>query len=333
MRLLVVSICKDESATIGDVLDKIPSQIEGIENIEKWVIDDGSLDDTTAVAQKHKAQVISDGANKRLAFRFREVLDLALTREADIMVNIDGDMQFDPTDIPKLIKPIVENKFDFVAADRFTHVEDGRPHRPANMPLGKYWGNKIGAKIVSRLSKQHFNDVTCGFRAYNRKCLLALNIDGNYTYTQESFQVLAMKKLRIKSVPVKVTYFKGRKSRVVTSQLKFIAQSAVNILRSYRDFAPLRFFGWLGLIPFVVGIVSTAFFVVHWLITESFSPFKFLGFAGAYFITLAILIWALGLVADMLSRMLNNQEKNLELVKSIKYHKKSSKSKPLISKP
>lgn len=332
MRLLVVSICKDESATIGEVLDKIPHQIDGITTIEKWVINDGSSDNTAEVAKKHGAQVLSDGANKRLAFRFREALDLALEREVDILVNIDGDMQFDPADMPKLVKPIIENKADFVAADRFTHLDDGRPHRPVNMPIGKYLGNKVGAKIVSRLSKQNFNDVTCGFRAYNRKCLLALNIDGTYTYTQESFQVLAMKKLRIESVPVKVTYFKGRKSRVVTSQLKFIAQSAVNILRSYRDFAPLRFFGWLGLVPFLIGLASTSFFIIHWLITDSFSPFKFLGFAGAYFITLAILIWALGLVADMLSRMLNNQEKNLELVKSIKYGKKSSKNKQVVNK-
>lgn len=73
------------------------------------------------------------------------------------------------------------------------------------------------------------------------------------------------------------------------------------------------------MIPFVFGVVSTGVFLGHWFTTGSFSPYKFLGFAGVYFVTLALIIWALGLVADMLSRMLNNQEKILENLKAIRY--------------
>ena len=321
MKLVVVSICKDEEKTIAQVLDAIPNKITGIASLEKWVIDDGSSDATAEIAKKHGAYVVCDGANKRLAYRFREALGVALERSADILVNIDGDLQFNPADIPQLIKPIIDDQADFVAADRFTHPEDGKPHRPQNMPLVKYLGNKIGAQIVSKLSKQTFNDVTCGFRAYNRKAILSLNLNGEYTYTQESFQVLAIKKLRIQTIPTHVTYFKGRKSRVVTSIFGFIATSATNILRSYRDFAPLRFFGWLGFLPFLIGLISIVVFLGHWFVAGSPSPFKFLGFSGIYFVTLAIIVWALGLVADMLSRMLNNQEKILEDLKEFRYKK------------
>jgi hypothetical protein len=94
-----------------------------------------------------------------------------------------------------------------------------------------------------------------------------------------------------------------------------MAVSAVSILRSYRDFAPLRFFGWLGFIPCIFGIFFLLAFIIHWFVTGSFSPYKFTGFVGIYLITMAIIFWALGLVADMLSRMLNNQEKILERVK------------------
>ncbi len=315
MKLIVVSICKDEAETIGQVIDAIPKKIQGISKIEKWVIDDGSKDATVAIAKKHGANVLSDGHNKKLAFRFREALELALEQQADVLVNIDGDLQFNPADIPKLVAPIVADTADFVAADRFTHPKTGEVHRPQNMPAGKYYGNKLGARIVSRMSNQKFNDVTCGFRAYSRKAMIALNINGSYTYTQESFQVLAMKRMRVCAVPVSVTYYLGRKSRVVTNIFTYVGMSAVNILRSYRDFAPLRFFGWLGSIPFVTGMVCLIFFIGHWIVTGSFSPFKFLGFAGAYLVTLAIIFWGLGLVADMLSRMLNNQEKILELTK------------------
>lgn len=320
MNLVIFSICKDEESTIGDVLDGIPKSIAGIDTIKKLVVDDGSIDKTALVAVKHGASVINDGVQKRLAYRFREAISYCLENNADIVVNIDGDMQFNPADIPKLVLPIVENRADFVAADRFTD-NNGKQRRPKNMPAGKYYGNKLGAWVVSKFSKHHFNDVTCGFRAYSRGALIALNTNGAYTYTQESFQVLAMKRMRIQTVPINVKYFAGRKSRVVTNIFKYIAMSAMSILRSYRDFAPSRFFGWLGFLPFIIGFVAGVIFIAHWLITGSFSPYKFLGFSSMYFISLAIIFWVIGLVADMLSRMLNNQEKILENLKEIRYNK------------
>ncbi len=322
VKLIIFSICKDEAETVGRVLDGIPSKIEGISEIEKWVIDDGSTDNTAEVAVEHGANVISDGHHKKLAFRFREAIELALARGADIMVNIDGDLQFSPRDIPKLVKPIVKDEADFVPADRFTDPKTGKTTHPKHMSKGKYQGNRLGAKVVSKLSRHDFRDVTCGFRAYSRKALFALNTDGEHTYTQESFQVLAMKKMRIVPVPVEVKYYPERQSRVVKSVVHYTAVSGVNILRSYRDFAPLRFFGWLGLVPFVLGSIALVLFLGHWIAAGHPSPYKFLGFVAVYLITLAIIFWALGLVADMLSRMLNNQEKILEHTKRQRYDTK-----------
>ncbi|HVS79306.1 MAG TPA: glycosyltransferase family 2 protein [Candidatus Saccharimonadales bacterium] len=319
MKLIIVSICHNEANTVGELLDRIPADIKGISEIEKWVIDDGSVDDTAEAAAQHGASVIRDGSQKKLAFRFREAIDMALSRDADVMVNIDGDLQFRPEDIPRLVGPIVEGEADFVAADRFSDPTTGKFRRPKNMHSGKYVGNRLGARVVSKLSQHTFHDVTSGFRAYSRKALIALNTDGTHTYTQESFQVLAMKRLRIVSVPVEVEYFKGRKSRVVSSIGRYVAVSAVNILRSYRDFAPLRFFGWLGFIPFIVGSGFIVFLLGHRIVSGDFSPYKFTGFVGIYLITLGLIFWALGLVADMLSRMLNNQEKILERLKQLQH--------------
>jgi glycosyltransferase involved in cell wall biosynthesis len=319
MKLVVVSICKDEAETIGKLLDLIPKSIPGISKIEKWVVDDGSSDKTSEIAERHGALVVSDGMSKKLAFRFREVVDLALKRGADVLVNIDGDLQFNPLDIPKLVAPIVEDSADFVAADRFTNPETGVAEQPENMPSGKYYGNKAGAWVTGKLSGHNFNDVTCGFRAYNRKALLALNINGTHTYTQESFQVLAMKRMRIVAVPVIVKYYPGRKSRVVTSIPVYVATSAMNILRSYRDFAPLRFFGWMGLIPSLIGIPCLLFISIHFLSTGELSPYKFVGFVGIYLVTLSLVLWALGLLADMQVRLLNNQEKMYESLKELKW--------------
>lgn len=314
-KLIVISICKDEVATIGKVLDKIPAKIKGIQAIEKWVIDDGSIDDTAKVAAEHGAQVKHDGMQRRLAFRFREATELALSRGADVMVNIDGDLQFDPAEIPKLIQPIIDDTADFVAANRFEDAESGEIRRPLGMPIGKYLGNKLGAKVVSRLSGRSFSDVTCGFRAYNRNALLALNINSDYTYTQESFQVLAMKKMRITAMPVSIKYYPGRKSRVVRSFHQFLFGSALNILRAYRDYAPLKFFGNLGFVFFLPGILCLIFTAAHWLVTHVFSPYKAVAFAGIYLFSMSLFVWALALVADMFDRMLGNQEKILEQIK------------------
>lgn len=326
MKLIVFSICKNEAENIGTVLDAIPKKIAGISKIEKLVVSDGSTDDTASVAKKHGALVIDDGKQKFLAYRFQEAVSEVLALGADMALNIDGDNQFNAADIPKLVEPIIKHKADFVAADRFTDPSSGKSRRPKNMPPAKYFANKIGAWIVGRMTGYKFKDVTCGFRAYSRKALIALNINNQYTYTQESFQVLAMKRMNIVSVPIGVKYYPGRKSRVVTSFLGFLTGSGINIIRSYRDFVPLRFFGTIGLVSFGIGALALIFVGQHWLRTGAFSPYKFMAFAGIYFVTLAFITWLIALMADMLRRVLNNQEKILEDIKRLKYEKRGQES-------
>lgn len=322
MKLVIFSICKNEAKTIGKVLNGIPKKIDGIDAIDTLVISDGSTDKTTDVARKNGATKVIDGnRQKRLAYRFEQAIGIALEMGADIAVNIDGDLQFSPKDIPELVKPILKEGYDFVAADRFTDINTGKKRRPEKMPVGKYWANILGAWIVGNLSGQKFNDVTCGFRSYNKKAMLALNINSNYTYTQESFQVLAVKKFNIITVPIKVKYYKGRKSRVVKSFWQFLFGSALNILRAFRDYAPLKFFGILGFLVFIPGLAMGLFTFIHWFTKGSITPYATVGFIGLYLVTAGLSLWALGLVADMLDRLLNNQEKILEEAKRQRYDK------------
>lgn len=319
MKLAVVTICMNEAKTVTELIKRIPKKIEGVDTVDVYLIDDGSSDNTAELARKAGAIVYSDGSNRGLAFRFREAVSIILASEADVMVNIDGDLQFSPEDIPAMVAPVVSDQYDFVAADRFTDPTTGQPRRPDNMPAVKYWGNRIGAKIVSKLSGKTFNDVTCGFRAYSRKALYALNTNGTHTYTQESFQVLAAKRLRILTIPTEVKYFKDRKSRVVKSVPKYIVVSGINILRAFRDFAPFKFFFVIGAVPLTIGVIGLLFVGVYWINTGNLSPYKAVGFSGIYLVTLGIFMWSLGMLADMMVRVLNNQEKILEETKRIRH--------------
>lgn len=312
MKLLIITICKNEESTISELLRRIPKRVKGIKQIDVAVVDDGSIDRTAELAREAGAIVLGDGAWRGLAVQFRAAVNYSLSQGYDVMVNIDGDLQFAPEDIPKFVQPIISNEADFVAADRFTDPETGQERRPENMPAAKYYGNKLGSWIVGKLSRQSFRDVTCGYRAYNRNALYALNINSQKTYTQESFQMLAAKNMRIATVPVVVKYYKGRKSRVVTSIPAYVASSALNIIRAFRDFAPLKFFITAGMVPFIIGVVCLVLLGTHWINTGAFNPYKFVGFTGLYLVSLAFFLWGLGFLADMNVRILNNQEKIYE---------------------
>lgn len=315
MKLIVFSICLNEEKTIGELLNRIPKQIEGIDEIVKMVVDDGSTDNTAKIAKEHGAIVFSNAEQKRLAHSFQFAINKALELGADIAVNIDGDLQFKPEEIPNLVKPILGEKADFVAGNRFSQ------ERPKGMSAGKYYGNKLGAYVISRLAQNKFQDVTCGFRAYSREAMLNMNINSKYTYTQESFQLMANKKLNIVQIPVSIKYYEGRKSRVVGSIMNFITVSGFNILRAFRDFAPIKFFGWLGLLPFILGMMCIIFIGVHWLRTGLFTPYKFVGFTGIYLVTFGLVVALFAVLSDMLGRMLNNQEKILYFEKKNYYSK------------
>lgn len=320
MKLVIFTICKDEAATLKELLNRIPKKIKGISRIQTLVISDGSTDETADIARNSGADKVIEGlTQKRLAYRFQQAIDTVLEMGADVCVNIDGDLQFAPKDIPELLKPILEQDYDFVAADRFTDPETGEKRRPVNMPVTKYWANRLGARIVGSLSGENFRDVTCGFRAYNRKAMLSININSNYTYTQESFQILAVKKMNITSVPTVVKYFPGRRSRVVKSFWQFLFGSAINIMRAYRDYAPLKFFGTFSALCIVPGLVMGGFVSFHWATTGTISPFIAFGILALFLVSIGILLGILGLVADMFDRMLNNQEKIIEQNKRQKF--------------
>jgi hypothetical protein len=219
----------------------------------------------------------------------------------------------------------LKREADFVVGDRFTN-NNGKYQKPRHMSRVKFWGNKLMARFISTLIGNHFKDVSCGFRAYSREAMLQLNLAGQFTYTQETFIDLASKGLTIRNAPISVRYFPGRKSRVAGSMVNYAVKTGKIIFRAYRDYKPLRFFGWLGLITFGIGLIFGLAMLVIYLQIGTFTPYKFIGVTGIYFVSMGIIFWIVGLLADMFVRIRQTQEKVLYFEKKRRYSN-SNKSK------
>jgi glycosyltransferase involved in cell wall biosynthesis len=314
MHLIIIIPCLNEEKTIFNVIKSIPEKINGISLVEVLVVDDGSIDNTAELAKKAGASVISHKINRGVGTAFHTGVEESIKRGADIVVNMDGDGQFDPEDIGKLIDPILKNNADCVTASRF---KDKSLY--PKMPYIKKWGNVQMARLISLLTGKKYYDVSCGFRAYSKETILRMNLFGKFTYTQETFLDLAFKNMEIVEVPLKV---RGErefgKSRVASNILKYAINTSKIIFRAFRDYKPLKFFAFLGTIFLILGLSLGSFFIYHYVNTGKFSGQLWAGFSAGFSILFSFLFFLTGLLGDMLVRIRNNQEKllYLERVKS-----------------
>ncbi|MFK8068041.1 MAG: glycosyltransferase family 2 protein [Gammaproteobacteria bacterium] len=309
-RLLVAIPCLNEASTIEKVVMDVPRIISGIDIVEVLVVDDGSSDKTSSLAISAGALVITHSRNFGVGKAFQSAVNYAIENDFDLMINIDGDRQFNPKDIPKLVTPLLEEQADMVTASRFLNGE-----RPTDMPKVKQIGNHMMSFLISRMVRQKFYDVSCGFRGYSREALLQLNLHGAFTYTQETFLDFAVKRLTILEVPIKVAYFQDRESRVAGSISKYALNTAKIIFRGYRDYFPLRFFWSIALALSIPAILLGLIFFGHYYISGVFTGYLFAGFLSAFFFLLALVFFVLGVVADMLDRIRSNQERILYRLK------------------
>jgi len=318
-KLVLVIPAYNEASSIGQVLDAVPSYVDRV-----VVVDDGSQDDTGAIAVGHGAGLIKHGQNRGVGAALRTGISEALRLGADVMVNMDGDGQFDAGDIPKLVDPILSGEADFVTASRFMD----RSLRP-RMSRIKFFGNRFMSFFISRVTGQRLRDVSCGFRAYSKDTLLRLNLFGDFTYTQETFIDLTFKGLVIKEVPLKVAgKRKHGRSRVASNLFRYGYNTFKVIFRAYRDYKPLKLFFLFFLLFCFLGLITGGFLLLHYFSRGMFSPHKWAGFVSGFFFILALLMFLIGIILDMFARMRLNQEEMLYLLRQQRYFKGETKHPP-----
>ncbi len=323
LKLVVQIPAYNEEKSIANVIKEIPREIKGISEVKILVIDDGSKDQTLQVAKSAGADYIArNKVNLGLGRTFKKGIETALKLGADIIVNIDADVQFNPNDIEKLIHPIMNNEADMVTCSRFLN-----PELTKNMPWIKKWGNRRFTKLVSRITGKKFTDCQCGFRSYSREAALRIYINNGFTYTQEVFIDLVEKGLKIKEIPLEVRYFKKRKS-IISGDLRRYGFKSLGIIgKATRDTQPMTFFGMPGLILLSLGLIGGLYSLTYWLIHHATTPIKTLFNVSVFFATFGAVLIVFALIADMLKRIKNIEEEVLYRIKKQELEGKGNKNK------
>jgi len=320
-KLMVMIPCLDEERTVAGIVAAVPRTIEGINAIEVLVVDDGSTDSTAERAAEAGARVLQHPHNLGLGLAFRSGVQQALAAGADLAVNIDGDGQFDPADIPRLIEPILSGEAEMVTASRFS--DPGLT--PVMTPL-KRWGNSWVAWIVWLITFERFRDVSCGFRAFSGEALLRMNLFGTFTYTQETFLDLLFKGLSIVEIPVRVRGTREYGTSRISSNLPRYALRSLRIMfQAAIGYRPFRFFATLATAFLALGFGLLGFLTVHYLKTGAFSPHIWSGFVGGSFAFLGCMTLVIGFIGDILVRLRLNQEELLYHAKRNAYRRASAR--------
>jgi glycosyltransferase involved in cell wall biosynthesis len=303
----------NEEQNLPAVLDELKRELPGADVL---VVDDGSTDATARLARQAGAHVVSHPENRGVGAAFATGIDAALKLGADVIVNMDSDGQFNPADIPALVRPILDDGYGFVTCTRF-----GNPEYVPQMPRIKKWGNRMMCRLVNWVIwNARFTDVSCGFRAYTRDTALRLNLFGDFTYTQETFIDLAAKNVRMTEVPLRVRGVREHgQSRVARSLWKYARETLPIILRAMRDTRPLKFFGLLALGFFALGFLQAAFVSAWWLATGHTSPWTSMVTIGAACLIVSVLVGTMALIADQLGRVKQIQSEMLTRLREDQY--------------
>jgi glycosyltransferase involved in cell wall biosynthesis len=310
MKLIIQIPCFNEEAQLPETLSYLPREIEGVDEVEWLIIDDGSSDATIDVARASGVDHIVKLTNhKGLAAGFQAGLDAGLKLGADVIVNTDADNQYDGRDIPKLVAPILRGEADMVIGDRRV---DSNEH----FSYSKRRLQRLGSWVVRQASSTEIPDTTSGFRAYNREAALQMQVVSKFTYTLETIIQAGKLLVAVDHVPIR-TNPKTRESRLFPSIPAYIRRNGLSIFRIYSQYEPLKVF-WGGAL--VAGLAAMVFFVRFLIDFISgggiAGHIQSLIFGGVLF-NAAMLLGALGVIGDLLAAQRIMLQRTFERVRRI----------------
>ena len=301
--------CFNEAEQLPATLRDLPHEIPGVDELEWLIIDDGSTDDTVAVARANGVDhIVRFTAHKGLAAAFQAGLDACLKLGADVIVNTDADNQYRGSDIPKLVQPILAGKADLVVGDRRVALVD--EFSPVKKGL-----QRVGSAVVRRVSDTTIPDVTSGFRAYSREAALQVQVVSKFTYALETIIQAGKMFVAVDSVPIS-TNPKTRESRLFSSIWIYVRRNALAILRIYTMYEPLRVFAIAAGLVAIVGAGIWARFIYYFVTGDGHGHVQSL-ILGSAMLVIAVQLAALGVLADVLAAIRVLLQRSLERIQRL----------------
>ncbi|MGI0010192.1 MAG: glycosyltransferase family 2 protein [Nitrosopumilaceae archaeon] len=267
----------NEEKNIGDIVKRSLAHVDKV-----IVCDDGSKDNTAKVARENGAEVISHKTNLGKGAAVKSLFKRAKELGAEVTVTIDGDGQFLPEEIPKLMSQIIEKKSDIVLGYRFGINSD--------IPSHRRFGNKVIAKMASTASNLPIRDAETGFRAYSKKAIELIEFDSNNFGMDAEILVNASKKgLKITEEDVRVIYNTGGRTSSKNT-VSLFADMVTNLIELIAIHHPLKFLGLPGLGLMVMGLAFGIYVISLFNETRLFSIPSSVVAVGSFTIGLMLLL-------------------------------------------
>lgn len=292
MKCIIQIPCYNEANTLPATVAALPRTLPGVDVVELLVVDDGSTDNTAALAQSLGVEhVVQHPRNLGLARAFMTGLDHSLHLGADIIVNTDADNQYVGADIALLVAPIVAGEAELVIGDRGVG-------RVAHFSPLKRVLQRLGSWVISQAAGMSVPDATSGFRALTREAALHTLVLSSYSYTLETLIQAGAQRRAIRYVPVRINP-PTRPSRLMNNLPHYLANSTTTIVRAYTFYRPLRVFTTIGAVALVAGTVIGLRFLAAYLAGTGAGHIQSLILSAVLLIAgfQALLI---GLVADLI---------------------------------
>ncbi len=257
----------NEEKVIEDVIRRCKVHVDKV-----IVCDDGSTDNTSNVATKAGAIVLQHKQNEGKGEAMKTLFAYAKKNDVDVMITIDGDGQFLPEEIPKILEPITKDNADIVIGYRFDDSEE--------MPHYRKIGNKMLDKFTNLASELPFRDTQGGFRSYSKKAINSTNITTKGFGVDSEILVDASKKgLKIVEEKVTVIYNTGN-STSTKNPISHSTEVIVSLLEMIAINHPLRYLGLPGIGLIIIGVIFAIFVLVTFNEIRYFSiPFTLISMA------------------------------------------------------
>jgi glycosyltransferase involved in cell wall biosynthesis len=268
-----------------------------VENVGKFVdkvivCDDGSNDSTILEAENAGAYVIKCQNNKGKGAALQELFKFAKASNVDAMITIDADGQFIADEIPLLLKPIIDEKFDIVIGYRFDNKTE--------MPKYRKFGNNFLDKITNLAEDIGVRDTQSGFRSYSKKAVNTVNFktDG---FGADSEILISAAKNNLKITEEKITVIYNTGGRTSTKNpISHTGEVVVSLVEQIAIRHPLKYLGIPGLILICTSIVFGINLISIFNETRYFSiPITFIVLGtlmvGAMMILMSVLLYSMSL--------------------------------------